>query len=414
MNKRMMIRCFLVFFFALFFIGFYLTALPGSRHSSAIRVGLLLCMLALLTSISWKDFPGTLRARLEQLEPAGKVFVFSYMLFFMYFLFCSVLLLHYAGTRRILVVFLFVSLIAWGLNYTRLRVERIIFLLGMLGAGIGMVFLIKGFILSGHTLSLDPLRLSSSGYSWLATYGNTIIAGLFYAYLLAACAWSYFSSRGRASTVFYYTGCVLLLFMIFQTGARTAWVASFVSLMTLCFAFRSTKLKKAAAMTLPIVTLSAGYFIINYKGVVRQGLTYRDDIWAGFIENMSGVGELLFGKGPSASLKFVETPNGVIAFHSHNVYLEVFYMGGIVGVVAFAALLISMIYNLIKKVHAGKEVFFIVSVLSGGLVAMFFDFSRVFHSPNLIWLWLWFSVAFSLAKVFEKGSQSKVEPGTRS
>ena len=99
--------------------------------------------------------------------------------------------------------------------------------------------------------------------------------------------------------------------------------------------------------------------------------------------------------GPAASVSFVKIAGSTIAVHAHNIYVETLYRNGILGVILFLLLLFFSIRSLVAfRVNDDKT--FFVAVLCGASVSMFFDFSNLIYSPNLIWMWVWFPIAVSL------------------
>ena len=386
-------------FIVFFLFGFYFTGMESSKHSSGVRFGLFLLLFVILLSTSLKEVSGCLKSWYLKLELRVKVFIFLFLLMFFYYILRSFSALEFSELRRLVVIFLFISLVSWFLIALDFRFDKVVYSLGLLGFLLGLSFLFNNILFGEYALKLEPLRISTSGYEWFSSYSNTIIAGLFYTYLLVACVWSYLNSKRIGVIFFYYSASILVVFAIFHTAARTAWLASVVSLTVLFFFYLQKEKKKLAALYMPNFVVAILYPIFNYQGVVREGLTYRDKIWIDHLKEMSGILDWLFGKGLSADMSFVDLPWGIKAAHPHSLYIESLYTGGVIGLLLFVSMLIALFYCLIKRARSSVEISFILSVLSGVAVAMAFDFSGLFYTPNLVWLWLWFTVALAMREI---------------
>lgn len=399
-SKEKVVVFFLYLFLVFFFLGFYLTGIPSSKHSSGIRAGVLVLIILFFFFMRRSNFFRRLVEGYRHLAAEFKVFIVLFLCLFLFYFARSCLAFDFAEARRIAVIFLFIVVLSWGLSYTRVSLKNICYYLGVLGFFAGSMYFINNFILGEYKVLIKPIRVADSGSEFFLDYGNTIIAGLFLAYLLIASVWSYLNVKSNWVALFYYLSSVLLVFAVFNTAARTAWIASIVSLIVLFVYYKNKTIKKIAVLYSPLFLLGVSYLVFNFTdGVVRKGLTYRDKIWIEHLQAINSWKEWLFGKGLSANMKFVELPGGKLAAHSHSVYIELLYTGGVVGLLLFLLMLYMLFYNLIKVSRSNIESSFCLSVLSGGAVSMAFDFSDVFYTPNLIWLWLWSIVAIAVSHI---------------
>src|SRR5699024_6536632 len=190
--------------------------------------GLFLLLFVILLSTSLKEVSGCLNSWYLKLESRVKVFIFLFLLMFFYYILRSFSALEFSELRRLVVIFLFISLVSWFLIALDFRFDKVVYSLGLLGFLLGLSFLFNNILFGEYALKLEPLRISTSGYEWFSSYSNTIIAGLFYTYLLVACVWSYLNSKRIGVIFFYYSASILVVFAIFHTAARTAWLASVV------------------------------------------------------------------------------------------------------------------------------------------------------------------------------------------
>ena len=135
--------------------------------------------------------------------------------------------------------------------------------------------------------------------------------------------------------------------------------------------------RKLLFIFLPVFLSFVGYLFIEPEAVVRKGLTYRDVIWLEHFKDINGVWEWLFGKGLLAPTNFVVLPGGKLAPHTHSIYVEVLYKGGLIGFVLLLFFIVSVLYCLVSMSKKRKELSFAGAVLVGLFVSMVFDFHSI-------------------------------------
>lgn len=378
--------------------GFYFTSLSSSRHSSLVRVFLFFTLFFALgrSFLLYKE--GRKQKFLDVILRDRALFILVFA-FFLYFLVRSVIPIPSSEFRRVLILTVFFVLVFWYVYGIRIAGGPIIYALGFFGVAVSFVYLL-GYL--DYVLSHDFIfskRIAGTGFSWFASYKNTIVAGLFYSFLLVSIMSCFVMVDNKFALFLFLVGFWILLFAVFNTEARTAWVAVFVSLTSLVFYCGGLKRLRALFLALPVLVFSVVYFLFKPSAVFRQGLTYRDDIWVAHIERMSGAIEWLFGKGLSANTAFYILPGGKVAAHTHSIYVESFYLGGLVGFFLLVLFLFYLLYRLYKIKRKDVVSIFSFVLLFGAVVAMAFDFSGLFYSPNLLWIWLWLPCALGLSSV---------------
>lgn len=387
---------FFLLFLTLFFAGFYITDFSSSSFSSILRVFLVIGFVLLFFINNAEGLRGKLGCENKLLHLNNYLYV-GVSVFFLYILVSSVFFHEWAIFRRAIVI-LFFLLIVWLYSlYLRFDYARLIYSLGFFGFIVGVFYLHNYLVLSDFLFSgyrNNPVQ--STGFSWLASYDNTITAALHISFLCIAAVWSFFNSKNRVASIFYYLAFFVLLLAIVLTFARTAWVAMFSSL--LVFFIHEVKRNKLKVFSLYSVLLVMGlvYIVFFFNIDMARGLTYRDETWAVLLDNIQSVKGWVFGMGPAASVSFAKLPGGGFSVHAHNIYVETLYRNGLLGLLLFLLLLFVVVRNLFVFVNDRERVFF-TAILCGAGVAMFFDFSNLIYSPNLIWLWVWFPVAVSLS-----------------
>lgn len=383
-------------FLVLFFSGFYITDFDGSSFSSILRIFLAMGVLLLFYILGALGFRDGFRFK-ECTAAKNKYLYVGLTLFFLYILIASVFFSEWSAFRRSVIVLLFLITVGFYTFYLRFNYERFINFLGVMGFIVGSLYLYNYLVVSEFSFAgyrNNPVQ--STGLSWLANYDNTITAALHLSVLCIATIWGYFNSKNKVVSVFYYVAFFILLLAIVLTFARTAWVAVFTSL--LIFFMYELKINKLKAIFLYGVLFFLGvvYMVFYYGSDVNRGLSYRDQIWVGLFNNIDSIKGWVFGMGPAASVSFVEIAGGTTAVHAHNIYVETIYRNGVLGVALFLLLFFLAARSLIVRRESRDKVFFL-AVLFGASTSMFFDFSNLIYSPNLIWLWVWFPIAVSLS-----------------
>lgn len=388
--------------------GFYLIEFSSRRHSSLIRFGILIMLFIVI--VEW------LRARLVSSGEAkprldrkiNRPFLLLGSSLFVlcgYFMLQSLILSDWDAARRILLIALFVFVLAYSLSASNFQLWPLASGIALLGL-LFVPFYVYAFMQAGHDWLANPFRIASSGQAWYASYDNTIIAALFWAFLWLGMVWTYAISSSRLLKALLYLASGVILFAIYHTGARTAWLAVAVGLCVLFVCAAAHERRQLLWVLIPGLLAGILYPLLQLKIVVRDGLTYRDVVWLGHLQRLDGLKEWLFGLGLSAPVGQVLLPNKQTAIHPHSIYVETLYLGGLVGLILLLAVLASAMYCLFsERVQlAGKG--FPGALLMGGAVAMFFDFSNAYGAPSLIWLWLWLPLALLLAAALHSGSQT--------
>lgn len=397
MNSVFLHRSSNVFFTALlvlFFSGFYITKFDSSTFSSVLRIFLVLGFLYFIFVVR-KFFSSFGIALREAGTENGKNIYVILFFFFLYAFSLSIFFAEWSVLRRSIILLVFLFVIGGYSFYLRFNYDRLIYVLGVGSFFLGNFYLYNYFSINDFTFAgYRDNPVQGTGLSWLANYDNTITAALHISFICIAAVWSYFNSKNKLVSCFYCFSFFILLMAIVLTFARTAWVAIFFSL--LVFFIYELKRNKLKVFYLYGVLLVMGvvYIATFYSTDMARGLTYRDETWVSILSNMESVKDWIFGMGPGASVSFVKLPDGSFSVHAHSIYVETIYRYGLLGLLLFLSLFFLAIRNLI--IFSSRSNVFFIAVLCGAGAAMFFDFSNLIYSPNLIWLWVWFPIAVSV------------------
>ena len=322
------------------------------------------------------------------------------VVFFLYFGYLFVLGFAYEDWKSIRRVFYILLMTFFVFSYVKdlhLKIDSLISYIPVLASMIGMAYIYTYYEFNGFYISYKASAISATQFEFLQDYGNPIIAGLHLAFLVPFCLWSYFNSKNNFASFFYYASVFLILFAVFLTFARTAWLASIIAIIVfVVFATLDKKLNKLILLLLPFI-VAVVFYLSNFIGYdLERGVTHRDIIWGEFISSVSGLQQWLFGKGLNQAIDFVKLPGGSVAIHPHSIYVETFYLSGLVGLFLMCSLLFLSIYNLFRNMNDKQSVLWIAVLLSLAF-SMAFDFYNLVDSPNIMWLWFWFPVSVSLA-----------------
>lgn len=387
---------FFVVFLVFFISGFYITSFESSAFSSILRI-MLVVGLFFLFFIKEQSFSFN-KAFLKGLYLSkSRGLYLGLLLFFFYILISTIAFYEWAVLRRLIIVFVFLLMLSFYINLLSFDFKYLIYFLGSLGFLIGVFYLYNYYLINGFSMvKYRQNDLQGTSLEWLASYDNTITAALHISFLCIAAVWGFFNVKSKSASVFYFLAFNLLLLAIVLTFARTAWFAIFSALVV--FFFYEFKRNKLKVFILYGILFVAGLFYLNffYSLDAARGLTLRDKIWIGLLSNMHSVKDWLFGMGPAAVVSFVKVSAKLTPVHAHNIYVETLYRNGIVGLLLFLNLILFSIRNIISA-STDKENIFFVAILVGACTAMFFDFSNLIYSPNLLWLWVWFPIAVSLS-----------------
>lgn len=372
-----------------FFTGYYFSILSSSEHSSILRLVVALGLIYLIFDFR-KNLKGITFFRIDSLL---KVFLFAYVF---YLLSLSLYYEDWKSIRRVLYILMFVFFVYSYVKEFDLKLDKLIYSLPLLAGFLGVAYLYTHYMNNGFQIYYKKGAISKTDFKLLSDYGNPIIAGLYLSFLIPFCLWSYFSVKNKLLSVVYYTCFYLVLIASFLTFARTAWLASAVSILIFfIYGLTNKKIKKTLFLILPLF-LAVFFYLLNFMNLdIKRGVTYRDQIWVEFIYNITGLKQWLFGKGLSEPLDFVKLPWGKVAIHSHSIYIETLYLTGLIGLFLMCSLLFLSLYGLVKNIKDSQGLLWF-AILASLSVSMFFDYSNLIHSPNIMWLWFWFPVSIAV------------------
>lgn len=241
--------------------------------------------------------------------------------------------------------------------------------------------------------------ISKSAHEKVANFGNTIAAAMHFSIAFILLVYLFLTETKRLLLLVWLVFLTVVSTYILLTYSRAAWVACAVSFMSI-YIFTFDKKKIRFYLILAILLSLLVYFSLNFLHYEfhERGLTHRDEIWEVVLSRMPG--HWIFGYGLSTGFEPIPTHGGnVFVGNSHNVYLEILYQVGLVGLALFLLVVIRSLYVLYKAIRNplyGDVVVLFFSGLLAVLVVMFIELNSWISTPNLLWQWLWLPLAFSL------------------
>ena len=217
---------------------------------------------------------------------------------------------------------------------------------------------------------------------------------------LTAC-WCVLFARTPAARIFWFLCLSVIAIYVFLTYSRSAWLAIGLGGLVLLI-LRGRAIFWGifvGAMILALVVITIKFPQV-FSVEVERGTTNRDLIWAMVIDSMPGY--WLAGHGAGIEMSQMSIP-GQTVVNTHSLYLEVLFQYGVVGLLLFLVALL-MATRAMWTERSDLSVLG-VSLLAGSIGVMFFELHSFIHSPNLIWLWIWFPMAIALGSQFKRNAQ---------
>jgi O-antigen ligase len=382
----------------LLFIGpFYW---PGTDTSlvSSVRITLLLALFAAVVSRHWPVLTDT------------NLLVF--MLFWLYLFLNACFFDNVQIMRRLAVILAFVYVLS-------IPLKDAVFCRRLLSIIVGVISFCALFSIAHHialgefSFGYRATPISGSGLENFAEFYNTIDAGTYYAPSLAFSIWLALTSNRRIAAIGWALCAFVIAVFIYFTFARTVWLASMAFMLVLLRFSATPQVRKMvffAIGALLLIVMALSDSTISYE--LDRGLSQRDEIWKDVLSRMPGHWIIGHGAGTSPG-PFSIGNETLTVWHIHNLYLQVLYQFGLIGLLLMLVTSAACIVKLFRM-RTNTLAALWLAVLSGGLLAMFFAMNNFVGAPNRIWIYFWLPVAGCLAlsrdnaKMLPKASPSHV------
>jgi len=132
--------------------------------------------------------------------------------------------------------------------------------------------------------------------------------------------------------------------------------------------------------------------------LASRGMSYRLDIWAGYLEYPPNSWWFGFGAGtPPEALPAAEAywiPNGVPVVHAHNLFLGTLAETGIIGLAFLLAMIGLVVTGIAKRVAGAEEKVRLLGLLGLVFLLTLTGSHTAVSSIKAVWLFLWIPVVF--------------------
>ncbi len=187
---------------------------------------------------------------------------------------------------------------------------------------------------------------------------------------------------------------------VLLSGSRNAIASLVIGCMALFFAHRFETPRRFVAVLLAIVIAFGLVFAAAVvlspalaEGLLPRGDSFRFDIWTMLVARLAAEGAWWFGMGALASTAVVI--DGYTMLHPHNIYLAVFFEGGLVGVLLLVIVLFGALRVLFEQ-YARAEAKLAIAVLAVGLPGFFLDGASLVDKIGWVWLLFWLPIAIAV------------------
>lgn len=290
--------------------------------------------------------------------------------------------------RKSLVIMLYLSaVICLVTMVSRQNLKWFLISLCVVAAIGAVVSVFYQLVVVNESFGWRTFRIYRMGLGEWVDLGYPVIAGIYFGWFaaLAACLIAIDSKNNKAELVLGIS-ILLLLPYVFLTLSRTSWIAGAVSVGYLSLIFRHrASLVLAACLVLIAMVMAAVYHKELLIELTERQLSNREQIWVWTLNNI--LEDPMLGHGFAHSF----WPETVFA-HAHNFYLQVLFEQGVIGLVAFLAMLSAAIHAVWKNREDRWVVGSFVLVIYI-LTVMLVEIQHVITRPGLFWTIFWFPLA---------------------
>lgn len=236
-------------------------------------------------------------------------------------------------------------------------------------------------------------RLREMGWNGFADLSHPIVAGLYYGVFATLLTWLFVRFKVNAwQMALLAVGMTGLLVYVLFTFSRGAWFSVLAGGFVLLLLFPNRKSYSLLGLGVLLIGLALYLFWPEIQNERRVGVNGRNFIWAEWWQRLSDF--WLLGAGAGADFIY-KLPSGFPIKHAHSLYLQLWFEYGIVGILLFAALLISLLWK--GWVCRAQPLARLgLALLVFAMVAMVSDVYAIFTRPGPYWVLFWLPVGILL------------------
>lgn len=236
-------------------------------------------------------------------------------------------------------------------------------------------------------------RLHEMGWNGFADLDHPIVAGLYYGVFALLLTWLFVRFKVNAwQTALLALGMAGLLVYVLLTFSRGAWFSVLAGGFVLLLLFPNRKTYSLLGLGFLLIGLVLYLFWPEIQNERRIGINGRDFTWMEWLRRLPDF--WLLGAGAGADFTF-KLPTGFPIKHAHSLYLQLWYEYGVLGILLFAALLISLLWKG-WVCRAAPLARLGLALLVFAMVAMVSDVYTIFHRPSPYWVLFWLPVGILL------------------
>lgn len=252
-------------------------------------------------------------------------------------------------------------------------------------------------------MTIRKNRLYAVGYEGFGDLDNPVIAGLFYSVPALMGLYLFVSVRKNlwADTLLVLATSAICSYIVLSL-TRSAWFALSAGSLVVLIVNPNRRSLVCGGALLILMMLMLINFSDELMHLKDRGFSGRELIWSDWFNKLNDFWLLGAGLGQDYIYRF---ENNMVTYHTHSLYLQVWYEIGIVGFVLFLAFLLSLLIkgwtcrrHSLAKLGLGLMVF--------SMVAMMADVGTLFDKRDDWWVvtWLPFGVVLGLPASFRSNT----------
>lgn len=299
-----------------------------------------------------------------------------------------------------------------GTSIVRVKVPSIpiFFITAMIVGGLAS----SAWFLGSYYSDIGPAAGNSRLDPGLAFAGNTNRIANLYAPMVICGIVLAFMGQCRAIRSVGWVASIVGIAIVFWTQSRSGLIGTAITIAFLLFVLRRWYSLGFSVSIFGLVAVLAIMGDIGSRDLTEyKTIAYRLEIYE---EAFARIAERpILGEGWMASTRVLDGK----FFHAHNIFLNVWLQGGVVGLAGFLWVVVATIYTGWRQFKQGRSRSTRITALTAlGFVAYYLITGMViardpFSNPDTVWLLFWFPVALitgelAAAKSGDDGKQSMV------
>jgi O-antigen ligase len=244
--------------------------------------------------------------------------------------------------------------------------------------------------------SMDPP--AGARLSGLGQLDNPVVVGLVFSAVLILLVDIVLADSRPYWRVIAGVGSVVAAYAVVLSGSRNAWMSSLIGILVFVVSTRVRDPQRFVAASASVGVILVAVVSTMAVGestsqiLLPRGDSFRLEIWADVFARVWAEGPI-FGLG-------ILTPDGVklgdVSFqHPHNMYLAVFFQGGLLAVVMFLGVIGACVFTLLEEYHR-RSAKLALGLLALALTSYVLDGHELVDKVGETWFLFWLPVGIAL------------------